>query len=58
MSYLSDFLHVVILIHTESFDGHWLIVINAFPNIAETAIGDRELGRLDEFLRYNVGSGE
>jgi len=48
MEYLSNLSHVTVLVDAESLYSHSFVVIDAFPNVAKTAPGDRILGRPDE----------
>lgn len=53
-NYLPGLLYVVSLVDTESFNRNPLAVVNAFPNIAGTPVGDRTLIRSDEFIGYDM----
>ena len=55
MSYLSYFLHIFFLIHTESLYCHPFGVIGAFPNIAETSRGDGMFSCFDKLSGNDVG---
>lgn len=58
MTYLSDFLYVTMLVHTQGLDRHSFPIVDAFPNISESPRGDRVFTRLDEICGYSVGGGE
>ena len=56
--YLPDSLHVLALVYTESFNRNSLAIVNAFPNIAETPMGNWVLSRLYVFIGDDMGIGE
>ena len=55
MSYLSYFLYIFVLVHTEDLYRHWFFIVDAFPNIAKTPRSDGILSCLDKFPRNDVG---
>ena len=58
MSHLCNLLYVIVPVNPECLYRNFLVIVNALPNIAETARGNSDLARLDKCSRYNVGMGE
>lgn len=53
--YLPNPLHVLPPENAECFDRNSLVVVNAFPNVAETPMGHRVLARFNELIGYDMG---
>ena len=55
VGYLSDFLYVVSLVHTERLYRYSFVVVDALPNVTKSTMGDGVLCCLDELPGNDVG---